>query len=440
MDYRALSHEQREAMLRAVGFSRVEELFADLPSEVLLDGPLADVGDGMGEMELVSHVSSLAGANEPAGSAVSFMGAGAYDHYTPSIVDHVLRRPEVFTAYTPYQPEVSQGTLQAIFEFQTAVCELTGMEVSNAGMYDGATALVEAALMAARLTKRVGVLAASTIHPEWLQTLATYAHAGVLEVTVVDPSALVSTVDSTHAAVLVSDPDFLGRLHDLVPIVEAAHAVGAMSVVAVNPLLQSILEPPATYGADIVVGEGQPLGLPMSFGGPGIGLFACRQSHVRQMPGRIVGRAFDQDGTPGFVLTLSTREQHIRREKATSNICSNQALCATAIGVYVAATGAVGLPRTAELCVARAHYLRDGLVATGAFVPVDDAPFGYEFALRYTGDVDEYFSAMRDLGILPGVRAVELSEDYDDDIVVFAVTEKRNRHEIDFFVKEVGEL
>lgn len=440
MDYRAISPEQREGMLRAVGFTTPEELFADLPASVLLDGPIAELPDSMGEMELVSHISSLAGSNEPAGEVISFMGAGCYDHYCPSIVDHVIRRPEIFTAYTPYQPEVSQGTLQAIFEFQTAVCELTGMEVANAGMYDGATALVEAALMAARITKRTGVLASATINPEWLETLSTYAHAGVLDVTIVDTDEIAEMVDETYACVLVSNPDFLGRLSDLVPIVTAAHDHKALAVVAVNPLLQAVLETPATYGVDIVVAEGQPLGLPMSFGGPGIGIFACRQGHVRQMPGRIVGRAHDQDGAEGFVLTLSTREQHIRREKATSNICSNQTLCATAIGVYIAATGRVGLTRTAELCVARAHYLREELLKNEAFSPFDESPFGYEFALRYDGDVDAFFSAMKDVGILAGVRAAELSEEYDDDVIVFAVTEKRSRGEIDFFVKEVDSL
>lgn len=440
MDYRAISLAEREEMLATVGLDSIEELFGDVEPRVDRDTAHGWIGEPLGEQELVEYISGLAAANRPATSFTSFLGAGNYDHYTPSVVDFVLRRPEIFTAYTPYQPEVSQGTLQAIFEFQSIVTTLTGCEVANAGMYDGATALVEAALMAARVAKRTRILVSESIHPEWLRTLETYATAGVLELEYAPADELVDRVDDSFGAVLMANPDFLGRIRDPRPIIDAAHAVKALAVVAVNPVLQAILEAPGTYGADIVVGEGQALGVPLSFGGPGIGLFACRSAHLRQLPGRIVGRASDVDGHPGFVLTLSTREQHIRRERATSNICSNQTLIATAIGVYVAAVGREGLKQVAELSVARAHHLHDALVTTGAFEAIDDSMFGYEFALRYTGDVDEYFAAMKEAGFLAGVRASSLSDSYDPDIIVFAVTEKIGRAELDRFVEKVGEL
>lgn len=440
MDYRAVSPAEREQMLASIGVSSMEDLFVDVAPRVAEAEALGWVGEPLEEQELVGVLSGLAAKNNPASGFVSFLGGGTYDHYTPSVVDFVLRRPEIFTAYTPYQPEVSQGTLQAIFEFQSVVSTLTGREVANAGMYDGATAFVEGALMAARVTKRVRILVSESIHPEWRQVLDTYATAGVLELEYAPTSELASRLDDTYGAVLVANPDFLGRIIDIRELVEAVHAVKALAVVAVNPVLQAVLETPGAHGADIVVGEGQSLGVPMSFGGPGIGIFACRQEHMRQLPGRIVGRAFDADGHPGFVLTLSTREQHIRRERATSNICSNQTLIATAVGVYAAAVGREGLRRVAELSVARAHHLRDELVATGMFEAIDDAPFGYEFALRYLGDVDRYFEVTREAGFLAGLRARDLSDAYDPNVIVFAVTEKVDRTSLDRFVSKVGEL
>jgi glycine dehydrogenase subunit 1 len=332
MRFIPVSCQQREAMLRAVGVSGIGELFASIPPDVRLDRPI-ELPDGLTEMEVVARLRMLADANTPAGGLVSFAGAGCYDHYVPSIVDHVLRKPEFFTAYTPYQPEVSQGTLQNIYEFQSMICELTGMDVANASMYDGATAFAEGALMAARVTKRDRVVVSGAVHPEWRAVLETYAEAGVLEVVTLpetggrsDPSAAAVVLDDTVAALLVTSPTFLGTLEDLVALGEAAHAVGALFVVGTNPILLGVLEPPSSAGADIVVGEGQVLGGAMSFGGPGLGLFAARQAHLRQMPGRIVGRTLDADGAMAFVLTMQTREQHIRREKATSNICSNHAL------------------------------------------------------------------------------------------------------------------
>jgi len=466
MRYIPVTCEQREAMLRAVGVSTVDELFAVIPEAVRLDGELA-LPDGLTEIELESHLRTLAYKNRPASSLVSFLGAGTYDHYIPSVVDHVVSKPEFFTAYTPYQPEVSQGTLQAIYEYQSMVCTLTGMDVANASMYDGATALVEGALMAARVTKRQRIVCSPTIHPEWQNTLVTYADAGQIEVgqfTSIDMSSGTTLVHSDDAptghslaeeltsgdvaAVLIQTPNFFGSFEDLAEVARLAHEAGALLVVATNPILLGIMEPPSAYGADIVVGEGQPLGNAMSFGGPGLGFFACAEKYVRQMPGRVVGRTTDVDGNRAFVLTLSTREQHIRREKATSNICSNHALNALAATVYLAAVGREGLAGIARACVAKAHYLRDALLATGKFSAPWDAAFGYEFALVYDGDVMDMHEALLERGFLAGVSVADveaewptgIGSDLAEKLVVFAVTEKRTKAEMDGFVKEVASL
>ncbi|HET6350868.1 MAG TPA: aminomethyl-transferring glycine dehydrogenase subunit GcvPA [Coriobacteriia bacterium] len=444
MRYIPITCEQREAMLRAVGVEQVDDLFADVPEAARLNRPL-DIEPGMSEIELAGHLRRLSAENTPATWLVSFAGAGIYDHYIPSVVDHVLRKPEFFTAYTPYQPEVSQGTLQAIFEYQTMICELTGMEVANASMYDGATAFVEAALMACRVTKRGRVLVAGSVHPEWIETLDTYAESGMLEVDVIDFDGgrlaavdVAAALDDTVAAVLIASPNFIGVLEDVEGIIAAAHEAGALAVVAANPILLGVMTPPGEMGADIVVGEGQPLGNAMSLGGPDLGFFACREKNVRQMPGRVVGQTVDTDGERAFVLTLSTREQHIRREKATSNICSNHALNALAAAVYLSAVGSEGLAGIARACVAKAHYLRDQLIATGKFSAVWDEAFGYEFALAYDGDAMDLHHDLLEKGFLAGV-VLETAED-GPDLMLFAVTEKRTRAEIDAFVKEVQAL
>lgn len=444
MRYIPVTCEQREAMLRAVGFSHIDELFSDIPAEVRFEGML-DMPAGMSEIDLMAHMRDLADANMPAGSLVSFAGAGCYDHYIPSVVDHVVSRPEFFTAYTPYQPEVSQGTLQAIYEYQSMVCALTGMEVANASMYDGATAFVEAGLMACRATRRPKVLVAGMVHPEWAHVIDTYAESGIIEVVAVcgearvDPSELAEELDDSVAAVLISSPNFVGVLEDVAAIADVVHAAGALLVVSSNPIMLGVMEAPGSVGADIVVGEGQPLGSAMSFGGPGLGFFACRERHMRQMPGRLVGRTTDVDGNTAFVLTLSTREQHIRREKATSNICSNHALNALAAGVYLAAVGSEGLAGIATACIARAHYLRDRLIGTKKFSSPWSHPFGYEFALAYEGgDSAAAYEQLMRRGFLPGV-VLETDEE-SPDLFLFAVTERRTRAQIDAFVEEVEAL
>jgi glycine dehydrogenase subunit 1 len=468
LNYIPITCEQREAMLRAVGVSDVDELFVDIPAEVRLDRPLA-IDTGLSEIDLVRHMRTLAESNTPASSLVSFAGAGCYDHYVPSVVDHVLRRPEFFTAYTPYQAETSQGTLQAIYEYQSMMCSLTGLDVANASMYDGATAFVEAAMMGCRLTKRSTVICATTVHPEWQATLATYAEAGTFTVRPAASTdgasgrllvgseghlagrALADQLGSGDvAAVLVQSPNFFGNLEDLAEIGRMAHEAGALLVVAANPIMLGVMETPAALGADIVVGEGQALGSATSFGGPGFGFFTCKKEHVRQMPGRVVGRTVDVDSNTAFVLTLSTREQHIRREKATSNICSNQALSALAAAVYLSAVGSEGLAGIAEACIAKAHYLRARLIETGKFSSPwsVDPPFGYEFALAYNGDAEEMRELMLERGYLAGVPVSQvegewptgLLADVGDDVVLFAVTEKRTRAEVDAFVGEVSRL
>ncbi len=442
MRFIPVSCEQRETMLRAVGARTVDDLFEVIPESVRLSRPLS-LPSALGEVELAAEIEALAASNTP--GLVSFLGGGCYDHYVPAIVDAVVSKPEFFTAYTPYQPEISQGTLQAIYEYQSMVCALTGMDVANASMYDGATAFVEAALMASRVTKRHRVVVSAAVHPEWREVLATYAESGMVEVVtcpakggVTDLEAL-SALVADAAAVLVASPSFLGCVEDVPAIAEVAHATGALLVVAANPVLLGVMEAPGELGADIVVGEGQPLGNSMSFGGPGFGLFACKEQFIRQMPGRIAGRTTDVDGRPGFVLTMQTREQHIRREKATSNICSNHALNALAAGVYLASVGTAGLAGIGRVCVARAHYLRDALIATGRFSAVSDAACANEFALRYDGDVAAMQHAMLERGFLAGLDLARFGDEFAG-MVLFAVTEKRTRAQMDRFVGEVVSL
>jgi glycine dehydrogenase subunit 1 len=445
MRFTSISCEQREAMLRAVGCTDMDALFDSVPTSVRLDRPL-DLPDGLTELEADARLRALARASAPASRLVSFAGAGCYDHHIPAIVDHVLRKPEFFTAYTPYQPEVSQGTLQNIYEFQTMICELTGMDVANASMYDGATALTEAALMGARVTGRSRIVVSAAVHPEWREVLRTYADAGVIDVVEaptadgVTDSAALGPLVAGAAEFLVSSPNLYGSLEDLRGLGETVRAAGALFVVATNPALLGILAPPSDYGADIVVGEGQVLGNAMSFGGPGLGFFAAREAHLRQMPGRIVGRTVDVDGRDAFVLTMQTREQHIRREKATSNICSNHALNALAAAVYLSAVGVAGLEGVGRASIAKAHYLRDALLATGRFSAPWDAAFGNEFALVYDGEAVAMRDALLPHGFIAGVPVRELDPGAPEGLVLFAVTEKRTRGEIDALAERVMAL
>lgn len=437
MNYIPISEQDREEMLKVVGVDTPTDLFVDVPQEALLKEPLK-LDEGMSEYELLCKLKELAQKNIPASDIVSFAGAGCYDHYIPSFVDHIISKPEFFTAYTPYQPEVSQGTLQAIYEYQTDICNLTGLELSNASMYDGATALVEAVFMAHRLgKKRDNVFVAKGIHPQYIETLETYSRPTPIELHygecfdgVDDFTALAEKLDNTCAAVVVGYPNYFGSIQDFSTLAHAAHEKGVLVIVVANPMMLALLEAPSNLGADVVVGDAQVFGNSMSYGGPGLGYFACTKKCMRQMPGRIVGATLDEDGHRGYVLTLSTREQHIRREKATSNICSNHALNALAAGAYLAGMGKQGLKDVALTCVSKAHYLHDALVNTQKFTTLNNESFGYEFTLRFTGDRDAFYNYFIERNIIPGV--IE-----GDSNLIFAVTEKTQKTEIDAFVAEV---
>src|SRR3954453_16334417 len=342
-------------MLRAVGLESAAQLFDSIPADIRLAEPLR-VPSALSEMELLEKFNSMAARN-PAASRPSFLGAGAYTHYSPTIVDHLISRSEFFTAYTPYQPEVSQGPLQAIFEFQTLVCQLTGMDIANASMYDGSTAMAEAVLMAERVTRRRKVIVSSAVHPQYLEVAHTYVqHAGIeLQKANVDPASgqtpasAFEAIDDQTAAIVIQSPNFFGCIEDVAVLADKAHAVGALLVVTVTEAMSfGLLKSPGACGADIVVAEGQSFGVPLSFGGPYLGLFATQEKYARQIPGRLVGEAYDKQGRRGFVLTLATREQHIRREKATSNICTNEGLIALAATVYLETMGRKGIQEVAH--------------------------------------------------------------------------------------------
>lgn len=437
------TREDQEKMLSAIGAGSVAELFSDIPEDIRLDRDL-DLPDAMHEQELVSHMKAIASENVNTADHPCFLGAGVYDHFIPSVVGHVISRSEFYTSYTPYQPEISQGTLQAIFEYQTMICRLTGMDVSNASMYDGATAVAEAALMAVRSTGREKVLVSRGVHPQYREVLRTYAvHAGI-GIAEVGLSGGMTDLDGLRdalsgeagvAAVIMQSPNFFGAIEDMEAATALAHEYGALSVACVDPVSLAILQPPGEYGADIAAGEGQPLGNPLNYGGPHFGFLAAKQKLVRKMPGRIVGQTTDSEGRRGFVLTLQAREQHIRREKAVSNICSNQALNALAATVYLSVMGKQGLKQVAELCLSKSHYAYSKLLATGRFEKVCDAPFFREFAVRSVDEpVETINRRLRDRGMIGGL-ALERYYPEMKNCWLVAVTEKRTRQEIDAFVE-----
>ena len=429
--------DQRE-MLAKVGVSDVRELFSDVPAGLLLDRDM-EVQDALSEWEAMRRVTELAGSNP---DLVCFAGGGMYDHYVPAAVDHIIRRSEFYTAYTPYQPEVAQGTLQVIYEFQTMICELTGMDVANASMYDGPTATAEAAVMARAVTRRGRVLAARSLHPHSRKVTNTYLDGVGAELEVLsygsdgllDMAALRSSLGDDTAAVIVGYPNFFGGIEDLETIAEVVHAAGALFVVAADPVMLAVLKSPGACGADIVVAEGQPLGNGPSFGGPVVGLFAATRKLVRKMPGRIVGGTVDMEGRRGYVLTLQTRDQQIRRERATSNICTNQGLMALAATVYLSLVGKSGLRQVAETSIQNAHYARRRLIEAGVEVMFADAPVGREFAVRTRDDSHVVLDRGVQAGILAGVSLSRFSSLEVGDGLLLAFTEKRTRDEIDRLV------
>jgi glycine dehydrogenase subunit 1 len=424
-------------MLKAVGAESFDDLLTPIPPAVRLRRPL-DLPSALSEQELTRLLQGLAAKNANADSHVCFLGGGAYDHFIPAVVDAIASRGEYYTAYTPYQAEASQGTLQVGFEYQTLVCQLTGMDVANASLYDGGSAAAEAVLMAIHVTDRSGkVLVAESVHPEYRETLVTYLRdLGVDVVTIptphgfLDPDDVGKAVDDTTACVLVQHPNFFGNLEEAEAIGRAAKAKGALFVVAFDPISVGLIKRPSDYAADIAIAEGQCLGNYLMYGGPYLGMLACRSEYVRKIPGRLVGQTVDRRGNRCWVLTLQTREQHIRREKATSNICTNQGLLALRATVYLAALGPQGLKETAELCARKAHYAADQLTKIPGVKLAFDRPFFKEFTLRLPGDVQKTLSGLVEDGYLAGLPLGRFHPSLGD-CVTLAVTEKRTKAEID---------
>jgi glycine dehydrogenase subunit 1 len=436
---------ERKSMLETIGVQRIEDLFKDVPAAHRF--PDLKLPPALTEMEAMAGMQDLAWSNESARDLVCFLGAGAYNHYIPAAVDMLLRRGEFYTAYTPYQPEISQGTLQAIFDYQSLIVALTGMDVSNASHYDGATAVAEAVSMAyAQFRgKRLKVVLSPALHPHYRQTVHTYNHGTELTFTGEDadlkdgPQALLPLIDGNTALVIVQYPDFFGRVYDYTALAEATHAAGALLAVVVNPLSLGLLKSPGEFGADIVAGEGQPLGIPLSFGGPYLGIFATRKEYVRKMAGRLVGETVDNRGQRAYVLTLTAREQHIRREKATSNICTNQGLMALASAIYLSLLGKHGLRQVAELCYHKAHYASRLLSKLPGYKLWSQEPFFHEFVLRCPAPVQEVNSHLLEHGILGGY---DLGQDYPalKDHMLIAVTEMNTKEDIDELVEVLGEV
>jgi len=441
------SPEERKEMLQAIGLESAEALFDSIPQDLLLKRPL-NTPAALSETELLNRFEQM-GARNTGAQRTSFMGGGAYSHYIPTIVDHILSRSEFFTAYTPYQPEISQGTLQTIFEFQTLVCQLTGMEVANASMYDGSTALAEAVLMAERVTKRSKVVASSAAHPQYLEVVRTYVqHAGIhLELAPFDEhtghtrKALAAAVDDQTAALVVQSPNFFGCVEDLAALADAAHAKGALLIVCITEAMSlGLLKSPGACGADIVVAEGQSFGVPLSFGGPYLGLFATREKYARQIPGRLVGEAYDKHGRRGFVLTLATREQHIRREKATSNICTNEGLIALAATVYLETMGRRGIQEVAHQCAQKAAYARTTIARIKGFSIPFTGPSFNEFVVRGPIKATELLARLgNENQIDGGIALSRFMPDRPNDFLV-CVTEVNSREQIDALIRVLVSL
>ena len=436
--YLSNTSEEQRAMLDVIGVATVEDLLARVPAKTRLTRSL-ELPTAAAEMDLVREMRALAAMNADADRYACFLGAGAYDHFAPTVINHMILRGEFFTAYTPYQPEASQGTLRTIYEYQTMMAELTGMDVANASIYDGASSLAEAVLMASNVTGRTEVVLAAGVSPLSRHVAATYcsgpgfrlrtapAPGGVL-----DLDAARSLISAKTAALVIQTPNFYGCLEDVGAAAEIAHGAGALLVVAADPINLGVLEAPGKLGADIVVGEGQGLGVPLSYGGPNLGVFAAKKELVRRMPGRLVGATVDLDGARGFVLTLQTREQHIRRAKATSNICTNVALCALMATIYVATLGKQGLVQVGELSAAKAHYAAERLAGIPGVSLRFPAPFFKEFTLKLPAPPDRVVGKLLRQNILAGVPLKRFDRALGDCLLV-AVTERRTREEIDRF-------
>jgi glycine dehydrogenase subunit 1 len=437
----------RTAMLRTVGIEKLEDLFNDVPAHYRF--PRLHLPPALSEMEAAQELQEISLGNESVRDLSCFLGAGVYNHYTPAAVDAIIRRGEFLTAYTPYQPELSQGTLQAIFEYQSNVAALTGMEVCNASHYDGATAVAEAVNMAHAnfRGKRTKVILSPALHPQYRQTVRTYSEGSSVVLRGDDshtdlmagPESLIPLIDTDTALVVVQYPDFFGRIYDYTMLAEAAHAQGALLAISVNPIALGLLKAPGYMDADIVTGEGQPLGIPLSYGGPYLGLFATKKEYVRKMAGRLVGETIDNRGQRAYVLTLTAREQHIRRERATSNICTNQGLMALASTVYMSLLGKNGLRQVAELCFHKAHYAAEVIAQIPGYSLWSSIPFFNEFVIQTPAPPSEINDLLLDHDILGGY---DLSQDYPmlNQHLLFAVTEMNTRQEIDRLAEVLSEV
>lgn len=445
MRYLPHTDDDIRQMLDTIGVDGIENLFSGVPQACRLPRPL-DIAPALSESELTAHLQKLSERNAKVSTWDSFLGGGAYNHFIPAVVDHLVSRSEFYTAYTPYQPEISQGTLQAIFEFQTMICQLTGMDLANASMYDGASACAEAVLLALRCgKKRSRVLMSRGVHPQYRETVRTYCRylgadieeAALDSAGVTDLRALEAQMDNQVAAVVVGYPNYLGRIEDVAAVAELAHAQGARLITAVaEPLALGLFKSPGELGADVVVGEGQSFGIPLSYGGPGIGFFAVKKQDMRALPGRLVGETSDQDGKRGYVLTLATREQHIRRERATSNICSNQGMCTLMVGIYLALHGKQGLRQLAEQNYAKASYAREQISQLEGFEILPGEVFN-EFTVLYKEPVDQLLERTMKSGILAGIS---LQKEYPElkNALLVCVTEQNSREQIDRFVAELA--
>jgi glycine cleavage system P protein (glycine dehydrogenase) subunit 1 len=447
MTYIPISPNERDAMLKTIGVKKLDDLFKVVPAKHRF--PNLNLPPAITEMEAAAELGELAVANESTRDLVSFLGAGMYNHYIPSVVDHILRRGEFYTAYTPYQPEISQGTLQAIFEYQSLMTALTGMEVSNASHYDGATAAAEAVNLAwAQFRgKRTQVVVSPTVHPQYREVIRTYTRGMDLELAGdnaeadldTGPEALTDLIDENTALVIVQYPDFFGRVYDYTKLIDLAHEKGALVCVVANPTALALFKTPGEMGADVVVGEGQPLGIPMWFGGPSLGYFTTRKKYVHKMAGRLVGETVDNRGQRAYVLTLTAREQHIKRERATSNICSNQGLLALASAVYLSVVGKKGLRQVAELCYHKAHYAAEQLSKLPGMGLCFSEPYFHEFALCVGQPVEQVNAHLLEHGIIGGY---DLGQDYPalKDHMLIAVTEMNSKEEIDALVEVLAEV
>jgi glycine dehydrogenase subunit 1 len=444
-DYTALTPDDLATMLAAIGVDSIEELLGAIPDDIRRTEPL-DLPSGRPEQEVFAHLRELAGRNTSADDEITFLGAGMYDHYAPALIESIILRSEFLTPYTPYQPEISQGGLQAMFEYQTSICELTGLPVSNASLYEGPSAVASAAYMGKLANGRPEFVVSRGVHPHTRQTLATVAHGWggrVVEVDladgVTDPADLAAAVGLETCAVIVQQPNFLGAVEDIAALAAVAHEAGAVAVCSADPLTLGVLEAPGHQGCDIVVGEGQTLGNRLDFGGPSFGFLAASDEHIRRMPGRIAGQTTDADGRRGFVLTLQTREQHIRREKATSNICTAQALNALAGVIYLAWLGREGLPELGELMLQRTDYARRRLAEIDGVTLLHEQPVVREFGVRLDAPVDDVISACQDRGINPGYALERDYPEYAGGLLV-AITEQRSRADIDALAAILGEV